>query len=30
MIDSMLRLEKAFREPIQKLKSKLKTKGAED
>lgn len=30
MVDSMQRLEKSFREPIQKLKTKLKTKGAED
>ena len=30
MIDSMQRLEKSFRDPIQKLKIKLRTKGAEE
>jgi hypothetical protein len=30
MIDGMQRLEKSFREPISKLKIKLKTKGADD
>lgn len=30
MIDSMLRLEKSFREPVLKLKSRLKTRGADD
>jgi len=30
MIDGMQRLEKSFREPISKLKTKLKTKGADD
>jgi hypothetical protein len=29
MINSMIPLEKAFREPTQKLNSKLKTKGAD-
>ncbi len=30
MIDSMQRLEKSFRDPLQKLKIKLRTKGAEE